>query len=161
VERRVDELVRTLELAPHPEGGWYRELWRSAESVEPGDGRGRRAALTSIWFLLAAGALSRWHRVRSDEAWHHCEGAPLELLVAHPDAERLERVRLGPLGAGQAPLHVVPAGSWQAAHSLGAYTLVGCSVGPGFEFADFELLAADAARADAFCRALPDAARFR
>ena len=158
---RVAELVRTLGLEPHPEGGYYREIWRGALGVAPGDGRGDRAALTSIYFLLPAGAISRWHRVRSDEVWHHYEGAPLELLLVPPDDYRLERVRLGPLGPEQAPVRCAPAGWWQGAQSLGAYTLVGCTVGPGFEFADFELLADRSQLADALCRALPEAARFR
>jgi uncharacterized protein len=125
------------------------------------DRRGARAALTSIYFLLPAGAVSRWHRVRSDEVWHHYEGAPLELWLVPPEEQRLERVQLGPLATRQAPVHCVPAQWWQAARSLGPYTLVGCTVGPGFEFGDFELLRDRPERADALCAALPEAARFR
>jgi predicted cupin superfamily sugar epimerase len=158
---RVAELIETLALAPHPEGGFYREIWRAPLGVAPADGRGVRAALTSIYFLLSAGDVSRWHRVRSDELWHHYEGAPLELWIAPPDALRIERLRLGPLGPDHAPVRCVPANAWQAARSLGAYTLVGCSVGPGFEFADFELLRDRADLADALCGALPEAAAFR
>ena len=161
MDARAAELVRTLGLAPHPEGGFYREIWRAPLAVEPGDRRGARAALTAIYFLLPAGAVSRWHRVRSDEIWHHYEGAPLELLLVAPDALRLERAQLGPLAEGRAPVHCVPAGWWQAARSRGAYTLVGCTVGPGFEFADFELLRDRPELADALCGALPDAAPFR
>jgi predicted cupin superfamily sugar epimerase len=156
----VAERVRALGLEPHPEGGWYKEIWRSAARVAPGDGRAARAALTTIYYLLPQGAVSRWHRVRSDEVWHYCEGAPLELVQVAPDELRASRLRLGPLAPGQAPLHGVPAGFWQAARSTGAYTLAGCTVGPGFEFADFELLADRPDRADALCRAIPDAARF-
>jgi predicted cupin superfamily sugar epimerase len=158
---RVEELIRTLALAPHPEGGYYREIWRGESRVQPCDDRGTRAALTSIYFLLPSGAISRWHRVRSDEIWHHYEGAPLELLLVAPDALRLERRRLGPLAPEQAPVCCVPAGWWQAARPLGAYTLVGCTVGPGFEFADFELLADRGPLADALFRALPEAVSFR
>lgn len=158
---RVHELIRDLDLAPHPEGGFYREIWRGRLGVEPVDGRGVRSALTSIYFLLPAGAISRWHRVRSDEIWHHYEGAPLELLLMPPDEMRLERRRLGPLGPDQAPVRCVPATWWQAARSLGPYTLVGCAVGPGFEFSDFELLGSRPDIADALDRALPDAAPFR
>ena len=158
---RVAELIRDLDLAPHPEGGFYREIWRGRLGVEPADGRGGRAALTSIYFLLPAGAISRWHRVTSDEIWHHYEGAPLELLLMPPDEPRLERHRLGPLGPDQAPVRCVPAHWWQAARSLGAYTLVGCTVGPGFEFADFEMLNSRPDRADALCRAVPEAAPFK
>jgi hypothetical protein len=161
IPERVAELIRTLALTPHPEGGHYREIWRGGLGVEPSDGRGGRAALTSIYFLLPAGAISRWHRVRSDEVWHHYEGAPLELLLVPPDELRLERLRLGPLCPEQAPVRCVPATWWQAARSLGAYTLVGCTVGPGFEFADFELLADRGPLADALCSALPEAVPFR
>ena len=161
MEARAAELIATLGLAPHPEGGFYREVWRAPLGVEPADRRGARSALTSIYFLLPAGAVSRWHRVRSDEIWHHYEGAPLELLQIPPDAQRLERVRLGPLAGGQSPVHCVPANGWQAARSLGAFTLVGCTVGPGFEFADFEMLRDQPQLADALCRAWPDAAPFR
>ena len=125
------------------------------------DGRGARAALTSIYFLLPAGAISRWHRVRSDEVWHHYEGAPLELLRIPPDELRLERFRLGPLGPEQEPVRCVPATWWQAARSLGSYTLVGCTVGPGFEFSDFELLSDRREVADALLGALPEAATYK
>ena len=158
---RVEELVSELRLAPHPEGGFYREIWRGGLGVDPADGRGRRAALTSIYFLLPARAVSRWHRVRSEEIWHHYEGAPLELLLVPPDEIRLERFRLGPLRPGQAPVRCVTAGWWQAARSLGRYTLVGCTVGPGFEFSDFELLSDQEDVANALCDALPEAAPFR
>lgn len=130
-----------LGLAPHPEGGYFRELFRARATVEPADGRGRRSALTAIYFLLPGGAVSRWHRVRSDEVWHHSEGAQLELLQLSADEARLDRKRLGPYQPEQQPAHCVPAGIWQAARSLGGYTLVVCTVGPGFEYADFELLA--------------------
>ena len=149
---RVAELIRTLGLVPHPEGGSYREIWRAPLDVEPGDQRGRRAALTQIFYLLPAGAVSRWHRVRSDEIWHHYEGAPLELLRIPPDPTRIERARLGPLVGDeqpvQAPVQCVPAHWWQAARSLGDYTLVGCTVGPGFEFADFQMLSDGTIEAD-------------
>ncbi len=160
-ETRAAELIRTLELAPHPEGGYFREIWRASHGVEPGDGRGARAALTAIYFLLPEGAVSRWHRVGSDEVWHHYEGAPLELLLVPPREHRLERARLGPLAEGQAPVRCVPAHWWQAARSLGPYTLVGCTVGPGFAFEDFELLRDRGELADALCDALPEAIPYR
>jgi predicted cupin superfamily sugar epimerase len=114
-----------------------------------------------IYFLLPGGAVSRWHRVRSDEVWQHVEGAPLELLQLQPDEWRLHPSRLGsPATDQQTPLHCVPAGWWQAARCLGSYTLVSCAVAPGFEFADFELLAERAELAAELGRALPEAVGF-
>ena len=160
MEPRAAELIEALELRPHPEGGYYREIWRAHLGVEPVDRRGQRVALTAIYFLLPAGAVSRWHRVRSDEIWQYCEGAPLELLKVPAEDWRLHRARLGPLAPEQAPLHCVPAGWWQAAQSHDSYSLVSCTVAPGFEFADFELLAEHGELAAAFCRALPEAMPF-
>ena len=114
-------------------------MFRSADRVARTDGA-TRSALTSIWFLLAAGAHSRWHRVEADEAWHHHEGAPLELLCVPPALDRLDVIALGPVDGESRPAHVVPAGWWQAARTAGEYTLVACTVGPGFDFADFAML---------------------
>jgi len=134
--QRIDE----LQLSAHPEGGYFREIFRSAAQVDPRDGRGSRAAVTTIYFLLAQGEVSRWHRVASDEVWHFYEGAPLELLIADGGFTRVRKAWLGPLDGADAPVIVVPAGAWQAARSSGDYTLVGCTVGPGFDFTDFALL---------------------
>jgi uncharacterized protein len=139
---RAIELIASLRLTEHPEGGYYSEVFRSPASVKPGDGRSSRPALTSIYFLLPADAVSRWHRVSSDEIWHFYEGAPLELWIAPPDGNRPKPHRLGPFAPGQRPTLAVPAGWWQAARTTGAYTLAGCTVGPGFEFQDFTLAAA-------------------
>ena len=137
---RAEHLVQLLGLAPHPEGGWYRELFRSADRVSRADGASRDA-LTTIYFLVATGTHSRWHRVEADEVWHHYEGAPLELLCIDPALESLRVIALGPVDErGARPVHTVPAGWWQAARTTGRYTLVGCTVGPGFDFADFALL---------------------
>jgi predicted cupin superfamily sugar epimerase len=149
---RAATLVATLGLIPHPEGGYYGELYRSHATVHPGDDRGPRPALTTIYFLLPSGAVSRWHRVQSDEVWHFYEGAPLELWMASPEGDQVDRYRLGPLEGLQRPVWAVPAGRWQAARSTGAYTLVGCTVGPGFDFQDFAL-AADQPAAAAALRA--------
>ncbi|MBK9273739.1 MAG: cupin domain-containing protein [Flavobacteriales bacterium] len=137
---RAEALIRELGLLPHPEGGHYRELHRSPLQVHPPDGRGDRAALTTIYFLLPAAEISRWHRVSSDEVWHHLEGAPLELLVSDPDLHHVQCHLLGPLRDGLRPEVVVPPGQWQAARSTGDFTLVGCVVAPGFDFADFAML---------------------
>ena len=137
---RAGELVRLLQLAPHPEGGWFREIFRSAGSAPHPDGRGPRQALTSIDFLLAAGERSAWHRVDSDEAWHLLEGGPLRLWLVPPTLDRMDLLTLAPAdAAGRRPRHVVPSGWWQAAEPAPgvAYALVGATVGPGFDFADF------------------------
>jgi predicted cupin superfamily sugar epimerase len=136
VTPRARQLVDLLGLAPHPEGGFYREVHRSPTSP------GARAAGTAIYFLLASGQASRWHRVDAEEAWHHYVGGPLELLWL--DGDRLERRVLGPADVeGARPLAVVPAHAWQAARPLGDYALVGCTVSPGFEFAGFRLMAGE------------------
>jgi predicted cupin superfamily sugar epimerase len=156
---RATELIATLDLRLHPEGGYYAEVFRSTSQVTTADARGARAALTTIYFLLPAGTQSRWHQVDSDEVWHFYEGDPLELLELDARCTAVSRHRLGPVGDGDAsPVRTIPAGAWQAARPLGAYTLVGCTVGPGFEFADFRMLAHDPARAAAIRAAWPDVA---
>jgi predicted cupin superfamily sugar epimerase len=138
---RAAQLIAALGLTPHPEGGYFAEVFRSTLSVQPDDNRSARSALTTIYFLLPDGAVSRWHRVRSDEVWHFYEGAPLDLWMAPPDATEVMPHRLGPIADGQRPVRTVPAGWWQAARSAGEYSLVGCTVGPGFEFQDFTMAA--------------------
>lgn len=139
MQARAAHLVKHLRLEPHPEGGFFRQLFRSSEPVMPADGRGTRAALTTIYFLLPADDVSRWHRVRSDEVWHFYEGAPLEIWTMTPDLGELSVSRLGPIANDAEPVMVVRAGWWQAARPTGEYSLVGCTVGPGFEFDDFAL----------------------
>jgi predicted cupin superfamily sugar epimerase len=149
---RAEQLVAALGLIPHPEGGYYGELYRSAATVHPTDQRGLRAALTTIYFLLPGTAVSRWHRVHSDEVWHFYEGAPLDLWMTSPDGGQSFHHRLGQLDGDQRPAWTVPAGWWQAGRSTGEYTLVGCTVGPGFDFRDF-VLAGDQPSAAAILRA--------
>ncbi len=130
------QIVRLLDLKPHPEGGYYRETWRDPRTDANG-----RALSTLIYFLLDVGDVSAWHRVDAAEVWHHYAGAPLVLTMS-PNGHDASASYLGPdLAAGQRPQIVVPAGHWQTATSLGAWTLVGCTVSPGFEFAGFELAA--------------------
>ena len=122
----ADRLIAQLDLKPHPEGGHFRETFR--------DGNVGRSSSTAIYFLLRAGEVSRWHRVDAAEVWHFYRGAPLELCIGK------QVYLLGPeIDEAQAPQIVVPAGQWQMARSLGDYTLVGCTVAPGFEFAHFEM----------------------
>jgi hypothetical protein len=156
---RVAELITTLDLQPHPEGGFYRQIFRSTVQVTPTDKRGARAALTTIYFLLPEGSVSRWHQVASDEVWHLYEGGPLELLELSASGQSVLRHQLGPIGSGTAgPVCTIGAGIWQAARPLGDYAFTGCTVGPGFDFADFRLLADNHMLADAVRAALPDVA---
>jgi predicted cupin superfamily sugar epimerase len=137
---RVDELVRALGLTPHPEGGYYREMYRARAQVETP--RGPRSAGTAIYYLLPRGEFSAWHQVASDEVWHFYDGAPLTLYLL--GAQGLEAVTLGrEVSQGERPQVVVPAGVLQAAVPRGDYTLVGCTVAPGFDFADWELPSRD------------------
>lgn len=131
------DIIRLLDLRPHPEGGHYRETFRDPRTLEDG-----RAASTAIHFLLACGERSHWHRVDAAEVWHWHVGAPLKLQIS--DGKKITVMTLGAdLLAGEQPQAVVPAGHWQAAESLGDWTLVGCTVAPGFEFAGFELAPKD------------------
>lgn len=147
---RATDLIRLLDLAPHPEGGAYKEIWRSPAPP------GIRAAATSIYFLLDRGQCSRWHRVDAEEIWSHLEGGPLELWLWN-EGSRPERRVLGPVDAsGTRPTAVVPAGCWQAARPVEGYVLTGCSVAPAFEFRGFELLADRPGSAEALRRTAPD-----
>jgi len=134
---RAEELIRELRLQPHPEGGHFAEEFRSPRRVRAADAVGasapERAALTTIYFLLAAGEVSRWHRLDADEIWHFYEGSPLDLFLLDADALILTRTRLGPVEPNSLPVHVVPAASWLAARPVGDFALVGCTMGPGFE----------------------------
>jgi predicted cupin superfamily sugar epimerase len=153
---RAVALIETLELVPHPEGGHYREIHRSTTGVSPDDGRGARAALTVIYFLLVDGEISRLHRVISDETWHFHEGGALELIVVE-DAGPVRTFRLGPCSESTGPVRAVPAGAWQAARTTGPFTLLSCSVGPGFEFDDFEMMR-DRREAETWRQLRPDLA---
>lgn len=137
---RAELLIRRLGLTPHPEGGHFREVFRSARTVSDAPGAPVRAALTTIYFLLAKGQWSRWHRLAHDELWHFYEGDPLELIWLPPDLSRAERHVLAPAGEGGEAVIGVPASCWQAARTRGEYTLAGCTMGPGFDVQDFELL---------------------
>jgi uncharacterized protein len=131
--------IARLDLQPHPEGGWYREIYRSKNLVAAS--QGRRAAITTIYYLLEQGQVSRWHMVASDEIWHFYAGDPLELLRYAPDSRSLETIAVGSDPTHQSVVGVIPAHVWQAARPLGRYALVGCTVGPGFDFDDFTFVA--------------------
>jgi len=134
------KLAELLELAAHPEGGWYRETWRSEVSFQPEGYDGERASATAIYFLLGPGEESQWHRVRSAEIWLWHSGGPLTLQYGETP-EQAVAVTLGPdVVAGEQPQVVIPAGAWQAARPAGDQAvLVSCVVSPGFDFADFSM----------------------
>ncbi|SFK65598.1 cupin domain-containing protein [Shimia haliotis] len=132
----ADQIIAHLNLAPHPEGGHYRQTW-----IAPANGADRPAG-TAIYFLLKGGEASHWHRVDAAEIWHHYAGAPLILSLSETDQGPATDSVLGPdLAAGQLPQLIVPEGHWQAARSTGDWTLVGCTVSPAFRFEGFELAA--------------------
>ena len=158
MDKRAAELIRKLALEPHPEGGYFGEIYRSPNEVNPDDDRDKRKAITTIYFLLLPDAPSCWHRLASDEIWHHCEGAPVELLASDPDLVDLTPRVLGPLSDEAEPARVVPAGYWQAARTLGAFSLVGCTISPGFEYEDFKLLRDEEKVVDRFREYFPDVA---
>ena len=144
MDERARHLVATLDLIPHPEGGFLREFFRSGHMVSRDSGAPALSALTAIYYLLASGQHSRWHAIASDEQWTFLEGSPMELFMVGPPGGRPTSTRLGPVTEGCEPLAVVPAGSWQAARPTGAFALMSCTVAPGFEYADFRFLADDA-----------------
>lgn len=132
------EIIATLGMQPHPEGGHFVETFR-----DPEGGAGGRSHSTAIYFLLQAGERSHWHRVDAIEIWHYYAGAPLALSIS-PDGVSSEEDILGPnVAAGERPQLVVPRDHWQAARSLGEWTLVGCTVAPAFQFEGFELAPPD------------------
>lgn len=129
----AQDIIRALDLKPHPEGGHYRETYRAPAAD------GGRGAMTAIYYLLQAGEISAWHRVDAAEIWHYYAGAPLALTLSS-DGQTTKTIQLGPnLAAGQVPQAVVPPMCWQTAKSFDDWTLVGCTVGPAFSFAGFEL----------------------
>ena len=132
----VEGLVEEWQLQPHPEGGWYREIFRSALEVVRPDQK-RRCAISTILYLLDSESISHWHKVNhADEVWTHLQGAPLSLWCLNPDADQASREVL----SMHHPVQVIPSNHWQAARAEGPYSLVSCCVGPGFSFADFTLL---------------------
>lgn len=133
----AEQIIAALDLQPHPEGGWYRQTFRD-------EAGGERGHSTAIYYLLRSGERSHWHRVRdAAEVWHYYAGAPLELAIA-PDGKAATTIILGPnVPVGERPQAIVPADVWQSARPLGDWTLVGCTVAPGFDFAAFEMAPPD------------------
>ena len=129
----ADDLIRELNLRPHPEGGHFREVFRDVRGVD------NRARSTAIYFLLRAGETSHWHRIDVCEIWHWYRGAPLALSIAPGRGVPIEHILGNDIAAGQRPQLVVPERAWQSTRTLGGYTLAGCTVAPGFDFDRFEL----------------------
>ena len=144
MHKRAQDLINDLGLQPHPEGGYFREIFRSPHQVHRSDERSARSALTTIYFLLVKGQHGRWHRVASDEVWHFYEGDPLDVYWID-DQDVVHQEVLGTGTSDAHPVCVVPAGCWQAARPRGEYSLMGCTVAPGFEFQDFEMLSEESA----------------
>ena len=137
ISQEAAEIIARLELKPHPEGGHYRETFRDSRTDAGG-----RSRSTAIYFLLARGERSHWHRIDAVEIWHYYAGSALTLKIADDDGQW--SFRLGPnLTAGEQPQAIVPPHTWQAAESTGDWTLVGCTVAPGFDFATFEMAEPD------------------
>jgi predicted cupin superfamily sugar epimerase len=133
VSDHADDLIRELNLRPHPEGGHFREVFRDVRGPDS------RARSTAIYFLLRAGEVSHWHRIDACEVWHWYGGAPLALLIAPGRGAPVAHILGSNIMAGQRPQLVVPERAWQSARTLGEYTLAGCTVAPGFDFDKFEL----------------------
>ena len=140
MNKRAAALVDKLQLSPHPEGGYYREVHRSVNMVESPQNRKMRSAITEIYFLLISGQPSRFHRVIHDEIWHYYEGEALEIIEIQPDTLEVSKTIIGNTGGIARYMHCVKGLNWQAAYSMGDYSLAGCTVAPGFDFSDFKFL---------------------
>jgi predicted cupin superfamily sugar epimerase len=132
-DRDIDTIIEALGMKPHPEGGWYAETHRIPSPV------GERSPGTAIYYLLKGGPAARWHRVDATEVWHHYAGGPLALSIVGEDGQTRTHALGKDIGKGERPQVIVPPHAWQAAQALGAWTLCGCTVSPGFEFEKFEM----------------------
>lgn len=155
MDKAIQDLIAYYQLSPHPEGGYYRETYRSPlihpQHTLPIAFSGPRHSATAIYFLLVQDSFSAFHRIQSDECWHFYEGASVDIHVLHSSGQ-YELIRLGSdWGNGERFQAMVPAGAWFASSTNGAYALVGCTVSPGFDFQDFEL-----ATASSLCEAYPN-----
>ena len=140
MDDRARKLIDTYQLIAHPEGGYFREVYRSEEKIKIDDTGNERCWLTDIYFLLTKNDISRFHRIKHDEIWHFYEGAPLLLIEIHPNTLDIKETTISSSGPSPVYKHCIKGDTWQAAHSKGNYSFVGCTVGPGFEFSDFEML---------------------
>ena len=156
MNKRAEELIDLLGLFPHPEGGYYKEVYRSQSKLISPENSEVRNALTDIYFLLISEQISRFHRVIHDEIWNFYEGDPLELIEIKPDNMEISRTFLGDKDNILIYKHCVAGGNWQAARSKGEYSLAGCTVAPGFDFADFGFLRDDKGYKEMVIRSNPE-----
>lgn len=140
MNQRVFELVDLLEMEPHVGGGYIQEFFRSTNVIHLPGNKVERRALTTIYYLLGAGEYDSWHRLEGDEVWHYHEGAKLELIWIEQGKQKYTNCLIGEIDSSSKPIAVVPGGCWQMARTTGEYTLVGCTMGPGFEYEDYQLL---------------------
>jgi predicted cupin superfamily sugar epimerase len=156
MNKRAETLIQLLKLSTHPEGGYYRETYRSDIKVKSPQNNQLRNTVTDIYFLLVSGQISRFHQVLHDEIWHFYEGDPLELVeLQYANLEITKTI----LGGGKDQVnykHCIKGGNWQAACSLGEYSLAGCTVAPGFDFSDFKLLKEDQDLSSAILQKYPE-----
>lgn len=160
MNKRAAELIDILELSLHPEGGYYKEVYRSKSKLTSPENNKVRNAVTDIYFLLVSGQISRFHKVVHDEIWNFYEGAPLELIEINSDTLEISRTVLGNNEHTLKYKHCVEGNNWQAAYSTGEYTLAGCTVAPGFEFSDFEFLKDDKEFHDRILKNHPELSEF-
>lgn len=160
MHKRAEELIDVLGLSSHPEGGYYREVYRSTSKLNSPVNNEVRNALTDIYFLLVSGQISRFHKVLHDEVWHFYEGDPLELIEINSDTFEVSMIVLGDKEGIVKYKHCVEGNNWQAARSKGEYSLVGCTVSPGFDFADFEFLKDNKDLCDRIIKTNPEMAKF-
>ena len=156
MNERAQQLIDLLQLTPHPEGGFFKETYRSADTVKSSQTGHLRSAVTDIYFLLTKGQKSRLHRVLHDELWHFFEGAPLRLLDVHAESRESHIIMLGDESDTPVYQYCIRGGNWQAAVSTGEYSLMGCTVAPGFDFNDFKFLSDDTEACDRILDLYPD-----
>lgn len=140
MDKKAKKLIKLLSLSLHPEGGYYKETFRSKTKIKSPKNKKMRNAITNIYFLLLEGDASRFHRVLHDEIWHFYDGSPMELIEISPDGLKISKTILGKNKSKINYSHCIKGGNWQAAYSIGEYSLAGCTVAPGFDFNDFEFL---------------------
>jgi len=156
MNQRAHELIQLLDLSEHPEGGYYKEVYRSTDKVISPVNKEERHAVTDIYFLLLKGQVSRFHRVCHDEIWNFYEGDPLTLIEIQSDSLETSKIILGECQATPHYKHCIKASHWQAAYSVGEYSLVGCTVAPGFDFKDFQFLKDSEDEYSMLCTKYPD-----